>query len=223
MNATKRRVFGGQSVLTQINEYLHRTALALAFFVLHCASPVGAMPLASEDVQRLAAGETIIRVEPADSPADGHVTAAIDIAAPVARVWQILFECANAPLILPNLTFCGVLEIGPGHAWDVREHRVRWLSMMPEIRSKFRSEYVVGQSIRFTRVGGDMRALDGEWRLTPLAGGRATQLTYDATVGFGALIPSFMIRNSLEKDVPGFLAAIRSAALAEPGPLKASQ
>lgn len=206
-----------------MNEKLRMATLVLSCVATQFVSPVRAMPLAPDDLQRLAAGETIIRVEPADSPADGRVFAAINIAAPMARVWQILFECANAPIILPNLTYCGVLEIGPGHAWDVREHRVRWLSMMPEIRSQFRSDYVVGKSIRFTRVGGDMRALDGEWRLFPLDGGRATQLTYDATVGFGALIPGFMIRNSLQKDVPGFLAAIRSAALAGPRPLKASQ
>ncbi len=172
-----------------------------------------AVELAPGDADRLAAGEAVVRVKPAPSPADGHVVGVVDIAAPAARVWKILFECSKAPLILPNLTYCGVLEVGPGHAWDVREHRLRWLSMLPELRSQFRSEYEVGKRIRFSRVGGDMRALEGEWRLTPLAGGAATRLTYTAIVGFGALIPGFVIRGALERDIPGFLSAIRSASL----------
>lgn len=177
------------------------------------SAPATATELAADDIARLASGEAVVRVVPAPSPADGHVVAAIDIDAPAARVWQILFECDRAPEILPNLTYCGVLEIGPGHAWDVREHRLKWLSVMPELRSRFRSVYEVGKRIRFTRVDGDMRALEGEWQLTPTSNGAATRLTYKATVGFGALIPGFMIRSALERDIPGFLTAIRTAAV----------
>ena len=177
------------------------------------ADPLAAFELSDDESAMLTSGQPIVRVAPAEAPADGHVMAAIDIAAPRERVWQVLSDCAQAPAIMPNLTYCAVLETGPGGMWDIREHRVTWIKLLPEIRTQFRSDYVKDKSIRFQLIGGDMRALDGEWQLAPLRGGVATRLTYNARVGFGALIPGFVIRNALATDVPGFLTAIQTVAL----------
>lgn len=174
--------------------------------------------LTSSELQRVARGDAVVRVEPADGDADGLVIAAIDIASPPEKVWQVLVDCAYAAQVMPNLTACTVLQSGAGKTWDIREHRIRWISLLPEIRSQFRSDYEAGRSIRFKRTGGDMRVLEGAWRIEPLSNGAATRLNYTARVGFGALIPGFVIRNALAKDVPGFLNAIRTEAikLAEP-------
>ena len=166
--------------------------------------------LTADDQRQLAAGDAIIRVTPADSPADGNVVAVIDIPVPRVNVWQVLVDCKRAPAVMPNLTGCAVLQTGPGNAWDVREHRVHWISVLPDIRTQFRSDYVRETSIMFKRTSGDMLALEGSWRLEPLNAGSATRLRYDARVGFGALIPSFVIRNALSADVPEFLKAIRT-------------
>ena len=175
--------------------------------------PAASAELTAEDQRQLAAGDAIIRVTPADSPADGDVAAVIDIPVPRTRVWQVLVDCERAPAVMPNLTGCAVLQTGPGNAWDVREHRVHWMSVLPDIRTQFRSDYVRETSIMFKRTSGDMLALEGSWRLEPLNAGSATRLRYDARVGFGALIPSFIIRNALAADVPEFLKAIRAEAV----------
>jgi uncharacterized membrane protein len=172
-----------------------------------------AIALTAADVRRIADTAPAVSVVPAPSPADGEVKASIDIPAPPSEVWRVLFDCARAPAIMPSLTSCSVLETGPGGRWDVREHRVRWISLLPEIASRFRSDYVQDQSIQFQLVSGDLSALDGEWRLAPIFYGAATRLSYNARVGFGALIPSFVIRNSLEADIPQFLQAIRTEAM----------
>ena len=187
------------------------------------AYPLAAFELSEDESATLKSGQPVVRVAPAEAPADGHVMAAIDIAAPRARVWQVLSDCAQAPVIMPNLTYCAVLETGPGGVWDIREHRVTWIKLLPEIRTQFRSEYVKDTSIRFQLVGGDMRALDGEWQLAPLRGGAATRLTYNARVGFGALIPGFVIRNALATDVPGFLMAIKAVSTQPSAPQTAVQ
>lgn len=158
-------------------------------------------------------GDVTITVTPADSPADGNVVAMIDIPVSRAHVWQVLVDCARAPAVMPNLAGCAVLQTGPGNTWDVREHRVHWISLLPDIRSQFRSDYVRETSIRFKRTGGDMTALEGSWQLEPLNGGKSTRLKYNARVGFGAAIPSFIIRNALTADVPEFLKAIGAEAV----------
>ena len=211
-----------RALFTVIIVFVLAFAMALLGLLIS-ASKARAEGLSQSDMQRVAAGEAVVRVYTAESPADGLVVGAIEIPAPPAKVWQVLFDCAHAAGVMPNLTSCKVLQSDPKGAWDIREHRISWISLLPEIRSEFRSDYAAGRSIRFTRTGGDMRALDGEWRIEPLAKGVSTRLTYNARVGFGALIPGFVIRNALAKDVPGFLSAIRREAVRLDGPQAAAR
>lgn len=201
-----------RAALTALSVFLMALVMVLLGLMI-MSSAARAEGLGEAGMQRVAAGEAVVRVDAAASPADGVVVGAVEIPAPPAKVWQVLFDCAHAADVMPNLTSCKVLQAGPKGTWDIREHRISWISLLPEIRSEFRSDYVPGRSIRFTRTGGDMRALDGEWRIEPLAKGASTRLTYNARVGFGALIPGFVIRNALAKDVPGFLNAIRREAV----------
>lgn len=174
------------------------------------AAAARAEGLSAAELARVAGGEAVVRVEPTDGLADALVIGAVDIPASVSAVWEVLVSCEHAAQIMPNLASCRVLEAAPDGASDVREHRIRWISLLPEIRSEFRSQYELGRSIRFSRSGGDMRALDGEWRVESRSKGAVTRLHYVARVGFGAFIPAFAIRSALAKDVPGFLDAIRA-------------
>jgi ribosome-associated toxin RatA of RatAB toxin-antitoxin module len=183
-------------------------ALALALMAVRSAP---ASAFAPEDKARLAAGEPIVRVTPADGPIDGQVDAMMDIPAPAAAVYSALTECANAPEVFPSLKSCRVMQTGPSQTWDVREHKVAsWASFLPDMSTVFRSEYEPNRRISFQLISGDLQHLDGEWRLEPIAGGAATRVTYRARVGFHALVPGFLVRQSLAADVPKFLAAIRA-------------
>lgn len=181
-------------------------AIALAVFPASAGFAPG-------DAARLEAGEAVVRVTQAKSPADGAVFAAIDIPAPPAAVWAVLTDCASAPSFLPNLQSCRVLEQAAGGLSDVREHKIAWSTLLPDLRSVFRSDYNVNSRIAFSRVEGDLKFLEGEWQLTPQSGGKATRLVYNTRVGFHALVPAFLIRNALAKDIPQFLSTIRAEVL----------
>jgi ribosome-associated toxin RatA of RatAB toxin-antitoxin module len=183
-------------------------ALALALMAVRSAP---ASAFAPEDKARLAAGEPIVRVTPADGPIDGQVDAMMDIPAPAAAVYSALTECANAPEVFPSLKSCRVMQTDPAQTWDVREHKVAsWASFLPDMSTVFRSDYEPNRRISFRLISGDLQHLEGEWRLEPIAGGAATRVTYRARVGFHALVPGFLVRQSLAADVPKFLAAIRA-------------
>ncbi len=174
--------------------------------------PAHAIP--PETSARLAAGEAVVSVVPAKAPADGEVRATIDIPAPAAAVYGALTECERAPEVFPSLKNCSVLETGPGAAWDVRTHTVAsWASFLPDMSTVFRSDYQKNRRIAFKLVSGDLQHLEGEWVLEPLPGGAATRVSYRASVGFHALVPGFLVRQSLQKDVPRFLASIKQEAL----------
>ncbi len=191
-------------------------ALALALMAVRSAP---ASAFAPEDKARLAAGEPIVRVTPADGPIDGQVDAMMDIPAPAAAVYSALTECANAPEVFPSLKSCRVMQTDPAQTWDVREHKVAsWASFLPDMSTGFlpdmstvfRSDYEPDRRIAFRLISGDLQHLEGEWRLEPIAGGAATRVTYRARVGFHAMVPGFLVRQSLAADVPKFLAAIRA-------------
>lgn len=187
-------------------------ALWAASHIFHLTLPVQAATDAvwsTEELSRLKAGEALVRVTVAASPADGDVRGVIDIPAPAALVWSVLYDCAGAPSFMESLKRCAVLEQGPEGAWDVREHVVQWTSFLPEMRSVFRSEYRLNRSIRFQRTQGDLAHLEGAWQLQPLSGGTATRLTYEVRVGFSVLVPGMLVRSALEKDVPEFLGVLR--------------
>ena len=165
--------------------------------------------LTADDIAQLKTGEPVVTISEAESPADGDVVGTIDIAMPAAAVWNVLIDCAGAPAFMENLKSCTVIERDPAGKWDVRAHEVQWLALLPKVRSVFRSDYVTNQSIRFKRAGGDLNYLEGQWRLEPMQGGKATRVHYQARVGFSSLVPSFMVRSALEKDIPHFLKVIR--------------
>jgi uncharacterized protein YndB with AHSA1/START domain len=184
-----------------------RVLASAAALLAACLTP--AFAFAPEDRARLDAGEPVVSVVPGKGgPIDGQVNATMVIPAPAAAVYSALTECANAPEVFPSLKSCRVIETGPQAAWDVREHRVAsWASFLPDMSTVFRSDYVPNRRIAFELLSGDLQHLDGAWTLEPVKGG--TRVTYEARVGFHALVPSFLVRQSLAADVPKFLAAIR--------------
>ncbi|HEX5666512.1 MAG: SRPBCC family protein [Hyphomicrobium sp.] len=176
-------------------------AVALLAFIAVSA----AIPSAMANVEP---GEPVVRVTAAEGPIDGQVDATMVVPAPAEAVYSALTECARAPEVFPSLKSCRVIETDPGKAWDIREHKVAsWASFLPDMSTVFRSEYVPNRSISFRLLSGDVQHLDGAWRLEPVKGG--TRVTYEARVGFHALVPSFLVRQSLAGDVPKFMAAIR--------------
>ncbi len=176
-----------------------------------------ASTLTPQELAQLVTGAAIVRVGPAAAPADGQIDAAIEISAPSEADWNVLFDCAGAPAFMENLESCSVLEADLTQAWDVREHRVRWMSFLPQVRSVFRSEYRHEESITFKRVKGDLTYLDGRWRLEPIDAGTKTRVVYHVLVGFHAQVPSFLVRGALERDIPHFLERVRDEVLRRAG------
>lgn len=182
----------------------------LLALVIAARPGVALIQIDREAERRLAAGEVLVDIQPDDTGvADGHISAVIEIGASPATVFAVMTDCARTLKFMEDLKVCKVLETGPGGSYDIREHRSRWLALLPEMMSVFRSDYVQDKEIRFSLVRGDLKYLKGTWELEPLNGGRATRLTYEARVGVSLPVPAFIVRHSLEADVPRLLNALR--------------
>jgi Polyketide cyclase / dehydrase and lipid transport len=144
--------------------------------------------------------------------AAGRIEAQIIIKAPAETVWLKMLDCAVSLRIVSGLKSCRVTDRDPGGSWDVREHVVSWSAILPSVRSVFRSEYGLYSSIRFSRVSGDLKKLEGSWRLLPSDGRRATLLRYNAIIDPGVPLPGALVRSAIESDVTRVLKALQAEA-----------
>ena len=176
------------------------------------AGPVIALGLASAALAAPGQGgpPPTIDVRPDSRGASGDVSAAIEIDAPPARVWVVLIDCAGVPRLMVNVRSCRVLSRDPAGRWDVRE-QVTNASLLPAVRTVLRSDYDYARSVRFHRIDGDFKVLEGRWLLAPLDGGARTRVTYECRMTAPFAAPGFIVRAVLRKDLPRTLINLRQA------------
>ena len=163
--------------------------------------------LAASDAQA-AASAPVVQVTTTDGVA--VVAASDDIDAPPAVVWRMVVDPDSAVRMVANTKSCRVLQRDPAGRWDVRE-QVSKGGILPGVRVVIRSDYSPPYLVRFHRVDGDLKVLEGEWRLTPLDGGTRTHLAYASRLVSPFPAPAVIVRTVLRKDMPQTLANVRDA------------
>jgi carbon monoxide dehydrogenase subunit G len=179
---------------------------ALALSALIFTLPAGGMARASEPTLTIARDERGAMV----------VHAAIDIAAPPATVWAVITDCGRAPSYVPNMDSCRIAQRDPTGRWQLRR-TVMNVTLLPRIRTLSRLAFEPKRRMSFTKAGGDMRIAEGEWRLEPLAKGRATRLTYYSALALNFFVPQFLLDQAARRDFPALMKAIERESLKDAG------
>jgi len=179
--------------------------------VLLAATPAAALELSPQAEAQLDRGRPYAVVKPSPDGASGVIRAAIDIAAPLEVVWAVMTDCDLAPHMVPSLKSCRILERDPQGRWDVRE-QVSRAALVPGVRSVFREDFEPPERMTFHAMGGDLKVLEGEWRLAPH--GEGVRVTYEARVAAPFAVPGWLARLALRHDVPAALLALRREAMA---------
>jgi len=145
----------------------------------------------------------------------GAARATMDVPAPPSAVWAILADCPNATRYMANLLSCRVLQNGDG--WQVLEHRVRAGPFGGVLRNVSRITLEPDRRLVFSRVAGDWSRSEGQWRLTPIDGGRGTHVEYEISAAIDGGLPLGISQALLTRSVRNTLAALRREA-AHAGP-----
>jgi len=140
----------------------------------------------------------------------GVARASMDVNAPPSAVWTVLSDCNHAQRFMSDLISCRVLDSGPG--WDVREHRVHGWILRPVMTNVSRITLEPDRRLAFHRLRGDWTQSDGEWRLTPIDGGRGTHVEYEITAAIGVPIPVGVTQGRMIASVRDTLAGLRREA-----------
>jgi len=174
---------------------------------LAISGAAGAAPLPEDAAPKLRAGLPWISVTLDPDGESAQIHAAIDIPAPAERIWKAMTDCRYAARLVSSVTRCRVLQQGAG--WDVREHVTRGNLLLPTLRNVFRSDYEPYRRIRFRRVDGDLKIMQGEWGLTAFNEGKWTRVTYENRLAARILAPPLAVRAGLRKDTPKVLVNLR--------------
>jgi carbon monoxide dehydrogenase subunit G len=142
--------------------------------------------------------------------ASGDIRAQVDIAASPTVVWKVLVDCGQVAHLMVGAKSCKVLQHDPGGRWDVRE-QVSQGALLPAIRTVLHSDYDSPRAVHFHRIDGDLKVLEGEWRLDPLDQGLRTRVSYDSRVQAPFGIPGFLARTVLRNDMPKTMNNLRNA------------
>ncbi len=178
-----------------------------------------ARPLSDHDIEVLKGRELIVEVsrDEGEGAAAASVFAAIDIAAPRSVIWALMVDCEKAHLFVADLHSCEVVEAGGDGAWDVRKHVIRYSRFLPQTENVFRSDYAPYSEIRFQKAGGDLKIMEGVWRLSEIDHGAGSRLTYESRLALGKPVPRPLIRRAVRGDVPKILLSLRDASEAAAG------
>lgn len=183
----------------------------LSLLLVAVAVPAAAFELPARAEAALARGRPFVEVKPDPDGASGVIHAAIDIDASRTAVWSVMTDCGLAPKLVANLKSCRIVERDPAGRWDVREEVSR-KGFLPSVRTVYREAFEAPEQVTFHRVGGDLRVLEGNWRLTRR--GEATRVTYEARASAPFTAPGWVARLALRSDVAGALTALRREVLA---------
>lgn len=144
----------------------------------------------------------------------GAARATMDVRAPPAAVWAVLADCPNAKRYMRRLISCRVLDRGAG--WEVREHRVRGGPFRSVLRNVSRIALDPHRRLSFRRIEGDWSRSEGEWRLTPIDGGRGTHVEYEISAAMEGGLPPGLTQGLMYRSVRNTLTALRREAERHP-------
>lgn len=183
-------------------------ALVAILALTAVGAAANAEPLPAEASKPLKAGLPWISVTLDPDGESANIHAAIDIPAPAERIWKMMTDCKYASRLVANVTECRILKQGAG--WDIREHITKGNMLLPTLRNVFRSDYEPYKRIKFHRVDGDLKIMEGEWGLAAFNAGKWTRVTYENKLSARILAPPIVVRAGLRKDTPKVLVNLRT-------------
>jgi uncharacterized protein YndB with AHSA1/START domain len=173
-------------------------------------APVAALMLILTTPAWATPSQPVVQVTTDKAGAAGLIEGTVDIDAPPTVVWKIMVDPVSTERLMAGAKSTRVLSRDPAGRWDVRE-QISKGGLLPAVRTVLRSDYQPYSLIRFHRIDGDIKVLEGEWRLTPLDGGTRTRVAYESRVTSPFPAPGPIVRSVLRMSMPKTLANLRDA------------
>ncbi len=140
----------------------------------------------------------------------GQAVATIRIHAARAVIWRLLTSCPEALNIVPGLESCVVEQTAADSSWQIIRQVVDYSWILPRVSYIARVSYSKPNHIAFEETAGDLLKLRGYWDLQ--SDGDETSAHYEFEFEPGIWVPHWIVRATLQRDLPKMLRALRARA-----------
>jgi ribosome-associated toxin RatA of RatAB toxin-antitoxin module len=122
---------------------------------------------------------------------------------PPAMVWPVIAHpqalTQHAPKV-KQLSRVG----GSTNSPDLR-YVVKFSPLLPQFDYVLRYRPLGGYTLGFTRVSGNFKRIEGQWRVVPVMGGKSSEIQYTLAMDPGFLAPQPLVMQAIRSDVPSLM------------------
>lgn len=162
-----------------------------------------------DDVARLQRGEILLQtIHEEKSGAAARVSALFHASADV--VWEIIGYCKYQVIYVQGMSYCEMLSGDQYHM--IMRHRIRSSWYTPTMDFTFEAKRDASGYGVAHLVDGDLKVMEGSWKLSPFAVDGGLLVVHESRIKPAIPAPKWLIRRSLQKDLPDMLACIRGLA-----------
>ena len=165
----------------------------------------------SAEKARLLKGEIIVELTKLDDGVTG-VAGKIFIAAPPAKVWEVLTDYNNHKNYIPKLIDSGLISDNGVEQVMFQKGKttIFIFSKTVYIKVRIRGEYL--KHLDFEQITGDFKVYHGRWILEADPKNHGTVLAYKSEVKPDFFAPAFVVRFVQRHDFPMLLSAMKARA-----------
>jgi len=166
-------------------------------------------PLPDGLLRRVRQGEAVVRLHSGPGCCV-HIHAYVMTSAPPESMWQVLTDYENLPKIVPGMLESRLLGQQDGEVLLRQAARVAdAVDLSAEVTLAVREE--PPDRILFRCVSGDLKRMDGMWRLNNSTG-NGMLVAYEVVVQPTVWVPCWIVKRRLHEEVPKQLHALVSEA-----------
>ena len=183
-------------------------------------NPIAEEELSEEDLEEMAAGETIVRSRPVPEGYTGtHVMSAAMVPASVEEIFETVIDCDSLHNFVPRLEECkNIYAEGadPATATTFKQYQKLHFSFAFITREITYTNYMFLERphvIGWVLKEGDIDASEGYWRVIPYDDSKNI-LLYNVFNNPGIAIPRRIQESLTKRDLPGTVEAFRDEILA---------
>jgi ribosome-associated toxin RatA of RatAB toxin-antitoxin module len=185
-----------------------RTALLVGWCGVALSSAAWSKELS--DAETLSKGQVVVKQNAPATPKEvPSVEAQILISRPPAKVWTVVIDPEKLMQEEPKVRKAKVISRSPG------KQNVAFSVVMAPLLPAF--NYVLVQELsppnllRFHRLSGSFRDIQGSWRLLPAENGAKTILSYTLKLDPGPFIPKSMLLTAVKSDLPNMMRLVKAS------------
>lgn len=189
------------SILRRVQNVLPTVVLAIAMLVTSAVSSANAGDNADWDA--LSKGQVVIKQPPVPPNTAPSVEAKILISRPPEKVWSVVADPET--LMSQERKVQKVKVLSRSANKQNVAFSVSMTRLFPPFNYVLLQELSPPHLLRFHRVSGSFKDIQGSWKLSPVEQGSKTILTYTLQLDPGPFIPRAMLLGAVKSDLPSMM------------------